>query len=1118
MKHKFSAKALSLILSIVLMLSCFPVAMAKEEAKTFSLATINDIHYYPECLAGDKEDAFYTYLTGHNCIYYDLDAILDAALSSLSYEVKNNGIKYIAIAGDLTTNGEYEGHKALAKKLLDFEKKTGAKILVTPGNHDINNPRASQFTNDNQKEEARITTPAEFYEIYKELGFSDAYHKFSDFTKGNYGSLSYSVKTEDGYRIILADGGKFTPDITESGEAKQETSGTFTPELLEWVLNEAKDAKKNKEIPLLITHWNMSGANYFHEFLMQGFVIDDSYILQETLADAGINYSFGGHQHISDVAVTYSDSGNPMYSVITPTLTQFPFSYRVTDFTKNSKGGLDVTFNQKDCDEYADVKSADGDGVYAGPYKTTGFYKQFGSLDATEYVFGLLKSTLDKYFNGIRAEGSIVKYIEKELGIDIEETVNSYLLGGIAYDGTDYLSGKNVMSFLGDLDAQLMEKYFYNKYETYDLIKSALSNLLSTEVSSVPCTKFIDTYGFGDASHGGTLGDAVFSVLATMYPGNEDISDDLFLQDIVEFSGTPEFLQLLIDIIKKYVVDDLVVNNILASIRINLDTLFLGEAEKLGDYVQIIFAVLVNALDIRVNPEEALIQLSQVHINANDITLKKIVEAVLATGLIPYGSTIDELVDGILEMFITEDTREAATYQAKIVIGSMVTDNTKDYDVTYKNNGAVKVIPTKEDMQLPVNVTITPAEDNSDAFTISWITKYSVTGTDITLYGKNGKMVNDCEITKTTEEAEYTAPGFDAGTFGLFPWTHKIQKHTVTVKGLDADTEYKYVIGDKAKNFLTEGSIKTAPASDKPFTFIHISDTKGYIPSHFENFTKSLNKADSLYKDIRFMAYTGSLTGAPANDDMWSFGISAGEDFFVGKMTAFAAGKLDSEEISAQNKYFPVAHAPGQLTDTGLYYSFNYGAAHVAVINVNDLSAGAALSKEQAQWLRNDLSSSGRNIKIIITGEIDASTEESTALIAQIESIAKENGVNLIISGNRYTTIKANGVFYKEAADSLFSAITVNNNDIEITTYTTDGKPADSSSDAVKTAKAASGDIDLDSSVTSADARLALRSAVDLEALKGLSRLVADMDKDGKITAEDARLILRTSVGLENLF
>ena len=63
------------------------------------------------------------------------------------------------------------------------------------------------------------------------------------------------------------------------------------------------------------------------------------------------------------------------------------------------------------------------------------------------------------------------------------------------------------------------------------------------------------------------------------------------------------------------------------------------------------------------------------------------------------------------------------------------------------------------------------------------------------------------------------------------------------------------------------------------------------------------------------------------------------------------------------------------------------------------------------------------------------------------------------------------------------------------------------------------GDVDLDREVTAADARLALRRAVELETFrKGSAQFAAaDADRDGEITAADARLILRVAVELEDL-
>ncbi len=59
------------------------------------------------------------------------------------------------------------------------------------------------------------------------------------------------------------------------------------------------------------------------------------------------------------------------------------------------------------------------------------------------------------------------------------------------------------------------------------------------------------------------------------------------------------------------------------------------------------------------------------------------------------------------------------------------------------------------------------------------------------------------------------------------------------------------------------------------------------------------------------------------------------------------------------------------------------------------------------------------------------------------------------------------------------------------------------------------GDADGNNTLTSADARLVLRSSVGLENLDADALIAADADNDNHITAGDARLILRAVVGLE---
>lgn len=58
------------------------------------------------------------------------------------------------------------------------------------------------------------------------------------------------------------------------------------------------------------------------------------------------------------------------------------------------------------------------------------------------------------------------------------------------------------------------------------------------------------------------------------------------------------------------------------------------------------------------------------------------------------------------------------------------------------------------------------------------------------------------------------------------------------------------------------------------------------------------------------------------------------------------------------------------------------------------------------------------------------------------------------------------------------------------------------------------GDMNGDSNITAADARIALRISAKLEMFNAYNYPVADMNKDNKFSAADARAILRYSAKL----
>ena len=143
--------ALAAVLCVVLVMAGLPVAAVAVDTKaapqSLQLATLSDIHYYAAELAPHEDDAnyddFMTDLLCSHVNYETLDYILEKTFTSLEAQAIANGLKYVVISGDLTFNGEKQSHEALAKKLLAFEERTGLQVIVTNGNHDINNPKAT---------------------------------------------------------------------------------------------------------------------------------------------------------------------------------------------------------------------------------------------------------------------------------------------------------------------------------------------------------------------------------------------------------------------------------------------------------------------------------------------------------------------------------------------------------------------------------------------------------------------------------------------------------------------------------------------------------------------------------------------------------------------------------------------------------------------------------------------------------------------------------------------------------------------------------------------------------------------------------------------------------------
>ena len=290
MKKRF-LKIISVVLTAALLFATVPATVFAQntDSGVLDIGVVSDLHYYSPKNVDDmtafgeaSEKTMSASHLAHN--------ILLTALDFYKVKAENGELDYLFIPGDLTKNGDLTSHTELAGILEKWEEQTGVPVLVANGNHDINNYNAKIFKNGSYTSEgAEITTPEQFRELYKNLGYDLAVAEFTPPAGEKSGMLSYVAELDNGFRLIVMDGGIYSADVTPDGVDEHETSGKFSEASLEWILDQVESSTEKGYSVIGMTHWNLvSHLGYKEHATFTAFLIEDSQYVAELLADAGM--------------------------------------------------------------------------------------------------------------------------------------------------------------------------------------------------------------------------------------------------------------------------------------------------------------------------------------------------------------------------------------------------------------------------------------------------------------------------------------------------------------------------------------------------------------------------------------------------------------------------------------------------------------------------------------------------------------------------------------------------------------------------------------------------------------------------------------------------------------
>ena len=969
-------------------------AAAEDLTENLKICVISDTHYYPLNYVSDCED-YKTYVGGDPKMLAESGAILDSALDM----IKADQPDLVLISGDLTKDGEKQGHQELAKKLQKIEDETGAEVFVINGNHDIYNYQDSCTFENGKKEQATTTTPAEFKEIYGQFGYNGEYDaQYYTSPEGKQaGGLSYSVTVGD-YVIIGIDSGRYSPDAETGMDTNEHiTAGRIDTSLLPWVEQRVKDAIAKGKTPIGLMHHGLVPHFSKEAELLSEYVVDDWQEMATTLADAGMRYIFTGHMHANDIAEYTSVSGNTIYDLETGSLAAYGSPVRTVTIqrdetmTDQSTLQFDETFRVKS----TSVKSINYNGKTIDDLQAYTMEKLYPEALFNNMAGGMLKPMLrDIADTGIRnylAEKMpeldintiVLDNVRKmlaggmnlELGSGIGRVAVSYRNGGIELKptgtagiiGTTTVSDEQVIRVVDDFLTKVENQYLKNP----DYLLGKVDEIV-TKVAK-----------FGVGSLDGqekTLYDFIVLLLTSHYAGGEN-PPAWVTEQALPYLRSGAVIKDLMDMLVGDVV--VIVNDIAANLNIDTGIAFSG-----------LWKI---AIDSQTN-------------NGN-----------LATILELFNLNVEELINGLISEYMSDSFLTGMGGLLDDYASSFLYDTESTDDILNDENGrtitwstSTPVTPQEPSVAnglAPTQIAMTQGE-SADSRYLRWYTGAGVSGTAVAQISESGDFADAVTFKADTQEVVKPKTLLNLGLMATYT-TQKARKYTAEITGLETGKTYYYRVGiSETGNFSTPVAFTVKNEETSGFTFINVNDSQGMIASDYDTYLNTLAEAKSQFAGAAFVLHAGDFVDDGSNEDYWTWaleGVSESVSYVPSTGNHEAKSKVEGiTDPNAIISHFQVQNQdiPKQDTSTGIYYSYEYKNATFIVLNTNDVTDDGYLSDAQYDWAYEKAKNAQTDWKIILMHKSPysngphAKDADVVAIRKQLNNLTAACDVDLVMSGH----------------------------------------------------------------------------------------------------------------------
>ncbi|MEE1283884.1 MAG: metallophosphoesterase, partial [Acutalibacteraceae bacterium] len=260
---------------------------------SLKLTVITDTHYYSP-LTGTSGSAYESALMRSQKLLGGSRELLQAAFDKI---VADKSSDIVLIAGDVTNDGEEAAHSEFREMLRDLKAK-GKKVYVITATHDYKE-KCKKYVGDKIEEMPGLLRE-ELFDFYHEFGADEAIS-----CKPEY--MSYIVQLPDNVRLFA-----LNDDRGIEGE------------FLDWVREQAEDARKNGQFIIAMTHHPIIPPSPMYELIGKGDMHRNYKDIRKEYADMGIQLMLTGHTHTHNIGRIFSERGNAFYAVSTGALIGYP--------------------------------------------------------------------------------------------------------------------------------------------------------------------------------------------------------------------------------------------------------------------------------------------------------------------------------------------------------------------------------------------------------------------------------------------------------------------------------------------------------------------------------------------------------------------------------------------------------------------------------------------------------------------------------------------------------------------------------------------------------------------------------------------------------------------------